>query len=330
MKVSPKELDLQRRIHKLFSDPSMVFKTFSGKRLQILSPGRHNHNEGPDFLDIAILLEGTIIIGDAEVHNKASEWSAHSHQLDHRYKNVVLHIVTTLDTPEEGNFETLVIDPSILPQVERSSEITTNEVIDSLEEIQNYALLRLLRKTSEAHIVYEKLGLEYAFKILMKNFLDKYFSKRHRPFYSKFNIDNLIDKFAKSKLFEFLIGIQSTKTENLAEQLFSLMKTKIETEGNHLRREIILNCLLPLAIAIANESERISLFVWFWSTPALNSYGKLTRKFPSIPQNFIWQQQGMLEILNNLGKKSNPISTTIQNFRIGEVLSFFQIGNPPF
>ncbi len=330
MKVSQMELDLQRRLHKLFSDPSMVFKTLSGKRLQILSPGRHNHNEGPDFLDIAILLEGTIIVGDAEVHSKASEWSAHSHQLDPKYKNVVLHIVMTMDTTEEGYFETLVIDPNILPQIDNLPEINTNEVINSLEEIQNYALLRLLRKTSEAQIVYEKLGLEDAFRILIKNFLDKYFSKRHRPFYSKLNIDDVIDKFAKSKLFEFLIGIQSSKTENLAEQLFSLMKTRIANEGNHLRREIILNCLLPLALAIANESERISLFVWFWSTPALNSYGKLTRKFPSIPQNFIWQQQGMLEILNNLGKKSNPISTTIQNFRIGEVLSFFQIGNSPF
>lgn len=330
MKVSPKEFDFQRRIHRLFSDPSMVFKTFSGKRLQILSPGRHNHNEGPDFLDIAILLEGTIIIGDAEVHNKASEWFAHSHQLDPKYRNVILHIVMAMDAPGIENFETLVIDPTILPQVDGLSEVANNEVIDSLEEIQNYALLRLLRKTSDAQIVYEKLGLEYAFKILIKNFLDKYFSKRHRPFYSRLNIDELIDKFAKSKLFEFLIGIQSPKTENIVEQLFSLMKTKIDIEGNHLRREIILNCLLPLAIVIANEPERISLFVWFWSTPALNSYGKLTRKFPGIPQNFIWQQQGMLEILNNLGKKSNPIATTIQNFRIGEVLSFFQVGNPPF
>ncbi len=330
MKVGPKEIDFQKRVHRFFSDPSIVFKTHSGKRLQILSPGRHNHNEGPDFLDIAILLEGTIIIGDAEVHNKASEWNLHSHEMDAKYRNVILHIVSEMDIPEKSNFETLVIDPAILPQAEYSIELGKDEIFDSLEEIQNYALLRLLRKTSDAQIMYEKLGIEGTFKTLIQNFLHKYLSKRHRPYYAKLRIGEFIDKLSKSKLFNFLTSIEEQKTESLAEQLFLLMKTKIDTEGNHLRREIILNCILPLAIIIANESARISLFVWFWSAPALNSYGKLTRKFPQIPQNFIWQQQGMLEILNNMGKKSNPIPTTVQNFRIGEVLRFFQIGNPPF
>lgn len=327
--MKEKEISLQQKVHKLISDPSLVFTTDSGKRLQFLSPGYLNRDKGPDFKDIAILLNGSIIICDAEFHKNASDWLAHNHSSDPEYSKVALHIVLNKDVELTSNIETLILKQEDLPLIYYDSlQIEPNDLIDSLEEIQNYALLRLLRKTSEAKVLLEKMNLRDAFETLLKNFLYKYASRKRRPIYKNQNLDELITKLKSSELLVFLEDIQNNLEFNIPERFFKLMKTKFHNEGNHLRREILLNCLLPLSLAIANEEQRINLFVWFWSTPALNSYGILTRKFKNIPQNFIWQQQGMLEILYSYGRRQK-ISNS-QFLKIGEVLNFFFVGNPPF
>ncbi|MCX7909697.1 MAG: DUF2851 family protein [Ignavibacteria bacterium] len=327
--MKEKENYLQKKIHKLISDPSRVFTTVSGKRLQFLSPGYINKEKGPDFREVAILLNGSIIICDCEFHKNASEWNLHNHILDPEYKKVGIHIVFNNDTNLNNEFETLVINQDELPNLDDGViNLEPNEFLDSLDEIQNYALLRLLRKTSDAKILLQKLKIKDAFELSIKTFLGKYQSKKHRPIYNKIDTEELIGKLVESEMLSFLIDIQKNVEFNIPERLFTIMKHRIHSEGSHLRREIILNCLLPLSLAIANEEQRISLFVWFWSTPALNSYGILTRKFKNIPQNFIWQQQGMLEILYSFGKKTKISSN---NFvKIGEVLSFFYLGNPPY
>lgn len=48
MKLSEKQL--QPKLHKYISNPSLVFATLSGKRLQILSPGKLNVKEGLRFI----------------------------------------------------------------------------------------------------------------------------------------------------------------------------------------------------------------------------------------------------------------------------------------
>lgn len=328
MKQSAKELIWQKNIHRYISDPSKIFRTLSGKRLQFLSPGQLNKNPGPDFLDIAILINSNIQICDCEFHIKASDWIYHGHSFDPMYSNVGLHIIfeNDLDIPEK--FETLLLSPKELPDTEKEENIPENEYFETMEELQNYALLRLLRKTADAKILVNSLKLQDALKLSIKNFMLKYLSKRHRPLLKITNLDEFVETLTNSELYNLLLDIQNDVQFNFTERFYLMMKKKIYTEGNHLRREILLNCVLPLALAIANEEQRINLFVWFWSTPALNSYGILTTKFKNIPQNFIWQQQGMLEILNSFGKKTK-ISN--HNFlKIGEVLNFFQVGKPPF
>ena len=328
MKEFPKETIWQKKIHQFISDPSKVFKTTKGNRLQFLSPGKLNRNPGPDFLDVAILINSNVVICDCEFHIKASDWINHKHSSDPMYANVGLHIIFENDTELYEKFETLVIDPESLPEPREEEPLTENEFIDTIDELQNYALLRLLRKTADARILANSMPLKDALNISIKNYLYKYLAKRHRPVYKNFDFDEFANALTNSELFKFLIDIQNNEQFNITERFYTMMKTRIHNEGNHLRREILLNCVLPLALAIANEEQRIGLFVWFWSTPALNSYGILTTKFKNIPQNFIWQQQGMLEILYNFGKKSK---ISPQNFlKIGEVLNFFQVGNPPF
>ena len=107
------ELKMQRMVHSLLSDPAAVRSTVSDKRVQVLSPGRINHSAGPDFIDIAVLINGAIVVGDAEFHRNISDWEDHKHINDNRYNRVILHIVLNDDAKVSHDFEILRLDPRI-------------------------------------------------------------------------------------------------------------------------------------------------------------------------------------------------------------------------
>ncbi|HEY3083542.1 MAG TPA: DUF2851 family protein [Chloroflexota bacterium] len=65
-----------------------------GTPLQIVFPGRRGHGPGPDLRDAIVALpDGRLLIGDVELHNRASDWDAHDHTADQRYAGVALHVV---------------------------------------------------------------------------------------------------------------------------------------------------------------------------------------------------------------------------------------------
>ncbi len=327
------ERQLQKAVHQLLSDPSIVRNTTSGKRLQILSPGRINLNEGPDFLDIAILLQGDVIIGDAEFHFKSSMWREHSHHTNINYKSVILHICTECNFPAlDEQLETLLLDKNILEKkfFELESNKTREIDIKSLEDLQHYALLRLLRKTTDAKILLNEKGLKEAIYSLFCSYINRYNSRRRRPVYSKEDFIEIINNLTNTIIYEFLKELEDGFEVPIPDKMQLLLKTPIANEGASFRRELILNCVLPIAMCLANDESRISLFLWFWSTPALSKYGVLNRKFENIPQNFLWQQQGMLEYIKDYGKKTNVISDVIKDYGFPQVLSFYKLGRAPF
>lgn len=326
------EKQLQEYVHLILSDPAIIRTTSDGKRLQILSPGQINPFEGPDLKDIAILLGGSVILGDAEFHINSSDWDAHKHSGDEKYRNVILHIVINNNKEiKNSTFNTLVISEQEIASIIQNN-VSTDESTDtaSLEYIQHYALIRLLRKSADAQEMINNHGYKTALKLLISEFLEKYYKRRKRPVYSLQNLEELLSNLDTSNIITFLNELDNSETKALHDKLFSLMKSKIFNEGPHLRREIILNCILPLSICIASEESRISLFLWYWSTPALNKYGLLSRKFNNIPQNFLWEQQGMLEFIKEHGRKTNIIKEALHSYGFAEVLSFYRLGNPPF
>lgn len=67
--------------------------TSSGASLRVLSPGRWNLQEGPDFKEAVLEIGGRRVVGDVEVHFYPEDWQHHGHYLDENYDRVVLHVV---------------------------------------------------------------------------------------------------------------------------------------------------------------------------------------------------------------------------------------------
>jgi hypothetical protein len=68
-------------------------ETEDGRPLRILSPGRWNVEPGPDFNGAQISIAGgPTLTGDVEVHVNAEDWTAHGHDKNPAYANVILHV----------------------------------------------------------------------------------------------------------------------------------------------------------------------------------------------------------------------------------------------
>jgi hypothetical protein len=69
-----------------------------GEEITIISPGEHNTNAGPDFINSKIIISGTLWAGNCEVHVLASDWEKHHHKKDKSYDNVILHVTVKNDS----------------------------------------------------------------------------------------------------------------------------------------------------------------------------------------------------------------------------------------
>lgn len=83
--------------HKIL--PLRELFTTDGRRLEVVSPGMHNGDAGPDFFNAKVKIGGRLWVGNVEVHTRASDWYRHRHHADAAYASVVLHVVGEADTP---------------------------------------------------------------------------------------------------------------------------------------------------------------------------------------------------------------------------------------
>lgn len=78
-------------LHQYFNKTELVTEQL--QQLQIVQPGILNKNQGPDFINAAIIVDGIKLYGSIELHVKTSLWQKHKHSTDDNYKNVILHVV---------------------------------------------------------------------------------------------------------------------------------------------------------------------------------------------------------------------------------------------
>lgn len=81
--------------HKIL--PLCELRTMDGRCVEVLNPGRHNTNAGPDFLDAKVKLDGTVWVGNVEIHQRTSDWFRHHHDRDEAYENIILHVAEEID-----------------------------------------------------------------------------------------------------------------------------------------------------------------------------------------------------------------------------------------
>lgn len=87
--------------------PAEGLQTTDGRIVEVIDPGLHNRNSGPDFFNAKVKIGGTQWVGNVEIHDRSSHWYQHGHDRDANYNNVVLHVVGEADRDvqtSEGHF----------------------------------------------------------------------------------------------------------------------------------------------------------------------------------------------------------------------------------
>ncbi len=105
---------MERLLHYVWKHKILPLKpltTSEGQTVEVIDPGLHNHDQGPDFFNAKIRLDGTVWAGNVEVHLRSSDWYRHGHESDAAYNSVILHVVGEVDA------EVVTQEGKTLPQV---------------------------------------------------------------------------------------------------------------------------------------------------------------------------------------------------------------------
>lgn len=81
--------------HKIL--PLGELHTVSGEPIEIIDPGLPNHNAGPDFFNAKVKINGTMWVGNVEIHTISSDWKRHGHETDTAYDSIILHVAGNVD-----------------------------------------------------------------------------------------------------------------------------------------------------------------------------------------------------------------------------------------
>ena len=105
---------MERLLHYVWKHRMLPVGTLiatDGQELEVIDPGLHNRDQGPDFFNAKIRLGATVWAGNVEVHQRSSDWYRHRHDSDPAYNSVILHVVGEIDD------EVRTAEGKTLPQV---------------------------------------------------------------------------------------------------------------------------------------------------------------------------------------------------------------------
>ncbi len=94
------------------------FRTTDGRRVRVVQFGEWNRGAGPDFMQVAVEIDGDLKTGDLELDSSSSDWEAHGHGGNDSFRRVILHVVFQSDA--RANF-TRTSEHREVPQVVISS-----------------------------------------------------------------------------------------------------------------------------------------------------------------------------------------------------------------
>ena len=160
--------DLLHHVWKFSNFSSPVQYATSGEKVEILHPGLHNHDSGPDFFNARVRIDDIEWAGNVEIHVKSSDWVLHGHSSDRAYDSVILHVVYEDDQPESlkyASFPTIVLKEHIAPSFLRNYEaLNRTQMFIPCEGVLIHGVKHKELINSYIHRLYiEKLELKYTF-----------------------------------------------------------------------------------------------------------------------------------------------------------------------
>ncbi len=126
---------MERLLHYVWKHrllPVATLTTTDGQELEVIDPGLHNRDQGPDFFNAKVRLGGTLWAGNVEVHLRSSDWYRHGHDTDPAYNSVVLHVVGEVDG------EVRTAEGKTLPQVRIDIPERIRQSYDELCRTEDY------------------------------------------------------------------------------------------------------------------------------------------------------------------------------------------------
>lgn len=291
---------LQHIVRLLFSDSEHIWYTVEGKPLQVVSPGEWNVHAGPDFRNMAVLVGGRVVVGNGEFHKRSTEWRQHGHHLDPNYGDVLLHIVLQDDANQAFAEHTIQLPVDMLlallhavPNAERDTAHSTMHG----EELQEYAYRRLLRKTAQALELCRSLPSDQVFAELARQFLEKRLQQKTRPQGARVARELAATPLEHSAPALLVSKIAAGQCSDAYVQLGTLARTAWSKAGKATQMELLVNAMLPTALSVASTTTRTDILAWFWSQKSAGRYSALQKRFPDVGQEYVWQQQGILEYI---------------------------------
>ena len=116
--------------HKMF--PLKELMTTDGREVEVIDSGLHNRNAGPDFFNAKVKIDGTLWVGNVEIHDRSSDWYRHGHDHDSAYDNVVLHVAGVIDS------EVQTTSGQQLPQLQLDVPPMVQQQYDELLKTDQY------------------------------------------------------------------------------------------------------------------------------------------------------------------------------------------------
>ncbi|MBQ7462790.1 MAG: DUF2851 family protein [Bacteroidaceae bacterium] len=126
---------MERLLHYVWKHKILPLKplvTADRQEVEVIDPGLHNHDQGPDFFNAKVRLGGTLWAGNVEVHLRSSDWYRHSHESDPAYNSVILHVVGEID----GEVRTQ--EGKTLPQVQLDIPESIRKSYEELCRTEDY------------------------------------------------------------------------------------------------------------------------------------------------------------------------------------------------
>lgn len=243
--------------HKLFTNE---IYTTENELIKVIDTGKVNVDAGPDYFCSNLIVGNINIIGNVEIHVKASDFKRHKHQNDKAYNNIILHVVYENDMPLD--FPTLELKNYLSDKtietystlLFKRSELACNTLLQHLPELNKNLLLdasgieRLNIKTDVVDSVLNKYENDWDatfYFLLFRNFGFNLNGEAFEQLYKSFD-HNLLFRYSEN--FTQLLALLTGQADLIDRLDIDLnLKNTLKKEYDHLRSK---HNLIPIENSI--------------------------------------------------------------------------------